>query len=347
MHVSDLETPSVLIDMDIMTRNIERMQAHCNTLGLDFRPHIKTHKIPPIARMQLDAGAVGIACQKVSEAEVFAMAGFNDIQIPYNIVGERKTGRLAELAIYNRVTVSADHPTVIAGLADAARKLGMTIRVMIELATEIERTGASSVEVVPLAQRIERDENLHFAGLLVYPSLPSARPALQDALERLHRAGIGVDSVSGGGIGAVQHAAEVPEVTELRVGTYVFNDYTCVQNGTATLDDCAMRVLATCVSRPTQDRGILDSGSKSLSLQSIADGYGYIEEYPDAHIYKLNEEHAYVDFGACAERPVIGERVHVIPVHACVVTNLHNQIYGMRGATVEVTWPVMARGLVW
>src|SRR5512134_2030780 len=118
MNIHDLETPSVLIDLDRMEHNIARMQQRCDDLGLAFRPHIKTHKIPDIARAQLEAGAVGIACQKVSEAEIFAAAGINNIQIPYNIVGEQKTGRLADLALYNRVTVSADHPTVIAGLAD-------------------------------------------------------------------------------------------------------------------------------------------------------------------------------------------------------------------------------------
>lgn len=345
--VHDLETPSVLIDLDVMQRNIARMQSFCNERGLAFRPHIKTHKIPDIARMQIEAGAVGIACQKVSEAEVFAGAGINNIQIPYNIIGERKTARLADLALYNRVTVSADHPNVVAGLADAAKAADITLRVMVELATEIERTGAGLDDVLALAQRIDDDEHLHFAGLLLYPSYPAMRPVLQEALERLHRAGIGVDSVSGGGTGAAMHAADIPELTELRVGTYIFNDWTCVRNGWAALDDCAMRVAVTVVSRPTTDRAILDSGSKTLSSDRYDDRYGHIVEYPQARIYRLNEEHAYVDLSGCDERPVIGERVHVIPVHTCVVTNLHNQLYGHRGETVEVVWPVAARGLVW
>ncbi len=330
-----------------MEANIRRMQDRCNSLGLAFRPHIKTHKIPDIARMQLEAGAVGIACQKVSEAEVFTSAGINDIQIPYNIVGPQKTARLADLSMYNRVTVSADHPTVIAGLADAARALGITIRVMVDLVTDAQRTGAPVEEVVPLAERIDADENLHFAGLLVYPSNPTIRPALQEAVARLDEAGIGVDSGSGGGSGAALHAHEVPELTELRVGTYVFNDWTCVHQGWATLDDCAMTVMAIVVSRPTPDRVILDSGSKTLSSDTFDGTYGHILEYPEARIYKLNEEHGHVDMSACDNRPVIGERVHVIPNHACVVTNLHNQLYGRRGDDVEVTWPVVARGLVW
>jgi D-serine deaminase-like pyridoxal phosphate-dependent protein len=347
VNIHNLETPSVLIDLDRMEANIARMQAHCAALGVAFRPHIKTHKIPAIAQMQIDAGAVGIACQKVSEAEVFAGAGFNDIQIPYNILGAPKTARLANLALYNRVSVSADNPTVIAGLAEAAGANEMSIRVLIELATEIGRTGAQVEDVVQLAKQIEAAENLHFAGLLVYPSNPITRPALQEALTLLNRAGIGVDIVSGGGMGGAHHAADVPELTELRVGTYVFNDWTTVQNGWATLDDCAMRVRATIVSRPNVDRAILDCGSKTLSSDIFEGGYGYIPQYSQARIYRLNEEHAYVDVSACDERPDVGEIVDVIPVHACVVTNLHDTVYGMRGADVEVAWTVQARGKVW
>lgn len=347
MTIHDLETPSVLIDLDRMERNIREMQARCDALGLAFRPHIKTHKIPDIARRQLEAGAVGIACQKVSEAEVFAQAGIHDIQIPYNILGARKTARLADLAHYNRVTVSADSDETIAGLSAAAAAKDMTIRVMVDLATDIERTGAPVERVLGLAQKIDADPHLHFAGLLVYPSNATIRPALQEALGQLHRAGIGVDSVSGGGTGAALQAHEVPELTELRVGTYVFHDWTSVVKGWATLDDCAMRVRATVVSRPTDTRAILDSGSKTLSSDTIDGGYGHIVEYPGARIYKLNEEHAYVDVSACDERPSIGEIVHVVPAHTCVVTNLHNQIYGARGENVEVVWPVAARGLVW
>ena len=346
MHITDLETPSVLIDLDIMAGNIQRMQAICNDHGLDFRPHTKTHKIPAIAQQQLEVGAVGIACQKVSEAEVFAEAGINNIQLPYNIVGESKTRRLVELSTYNRITVSADHTLVVAGLADAAKALDMSIRVMVELGTAIERTGTSPHECVQLAKRIDADPNLHFAGVLVYPSNVSARPALQETLDALHRAGIGVDSVSGGGSGAIQDVGDMTELTELRVGTYIFWDWQSVQKGWTTLDTCAMRVAATVVSRPTSDRAILDSGSKSLAADRYDDRHGYVVEYPEARIYKLNEEHAYVDFSACAERPVIGERVHVIPVHTCVVTNLHNAIYGVRDGLVEETWPVAARGLV-
>lgn len=345
--IHDLETPSVLIDMARMERNIARMQNYCNEHGLAFRPHIKTHKIPDIARMQLDAGAVGIACQKLTEAQVFIDAGFQDVQIPYNILGPKKTARLADMSLYNRVTVSADHPAVVRGLSQAAESRGITIRVMADLATEIERTGAKPAQVIELSKQIDADDNLHFAGIFLYPSYPSIRPDLQEVLDGLHRAGIGVDSVSGGGTGAAFVSHEVPELTEIRVGTYVFNDMNTVVAGWADIEDCAMTVMATVVNRPTETRAILDSGSKTLAADRVADGHGFILQYPDARIYKLNEEHAFVDLSLCDQKPEIGERVEVVPVHTCVVTNLHNQIYGVRGEEVEHVWPVAARGLVW
>jgi D-serine deaminase-like pyridoxal phosphate-dependent protein len=342
-----LETPSVLIDLQRMETNIARMQALCDEAGLRFRPHVKTHKIPDIALLHLEAGAAGIACQKVSEAEVFAQAGINDIHIPYPIVGAQKAAQAANLALYTRLVVAADNPKVIAGLAEAARANEISLRVMIELATELQRTGCAVEDVVQLAQQIDADENLHFAGLMVYPSYPGIRPTLQEALTRLAQSGIGVDIVSGGGTGAAHYAADIPELTELRVGTYIFNDWTTVLNGWASLEQCAMRVSATVISRPSAERVILDCGSKTLSSDSMDGSYGFILEYPLAKLYRLNEEHAFVDVRDCDSRPDVGERVHVIPIHACVVTNLHNTLYGVRGDSVEVTWPVAARGKVW
>ena len=345
-HSRDLDTPAVLIDLTRMQRNIERMQAYCDRHGLAFRPHIKTHKSPVIASIQREAGAVGIACQKLGEVEVFLDAGFEDIQLPYNIVGPQKTARLAALSRRGRITVSADHSEVLDGLEAAAAAEGVRIRVMPDLETEIERTGASPEQVVALAQQIVASPHLEFAGLFVYPANPVIRPRLQGTLKRLASAGIKVPEVSGGGTGAAQTAHELPELTELRVGTYIFNDMNTVQGGWATLDDCAMSVQVTVVSRPSPDRAILDSGSKTLAADRVNDGHGHIREYPGARIYKLNEEHGFVDLSACERRPRIGEQVHVVPVHTCVVSNLHHRLYGVRDGQVEQEWEVAARGLV-
>ena len=342
----DLDTPAVLIDIPTMLRNIERMQSYCDRHGIAFRPHIKTHKSPEIARIQREAGAVGIACQKLGEVEVFLDAGFDDIQLPFNIVGPQKTARLAALSKRGRITVSADHSDVLEGLEVAAADAGVRIRVMPDLETEIERTGAPPEQVVALAQQIIASPHLEFAGLFLYPANPVIGPRLQEALKRFADAGIEVPEVSGGGTSASRTAHEVPEMTELRVGTYIFNDMNVVTSGGATLDDCAMSVLATVVSRPTADRAILDSGSKTLAADRVNDGHGHIREYPEARIYKLNEEHGFVDLSDCEGRPRIGEQVHVVPVHTCVVSNLHFQLHGVRDGVVEQEWPVAARGLV-
>ena len=345
--VDDLETPSVLIDLDRMEANIAAMQARCDELGISFRPHIKTHKIPDIARRQLDAGAVGIACQKVSEAEVFAAAGITDIQIPYNIVGKRKTRRLAALAAAANVTVTVDSEAVIEGIAEAAQEAGVTINMLIELVSLGERTGTTPQDALRLAKLIEATAGLRFAGLMIYPSVAAIRPRLQATLSLLEQAGIAVETVSGGGSGAAREMQLLPELTEIRVGTYVFWDWNSVSADYVGFDQCAMRVRATVVSANEPSRVILDSGSKAIQSETIDGQYGHILEYPAARLWQVNEEHGYVDCSACERAPVVGEIVHIIPVHTCVVTNLHNQLYGLRGDAIEVVWDVAARGLVW
>lgn len=349
MNIHDLETPAILIDIDRMQRNIQRMQAHCNNLGINFRPHIKTHKSPEIARLQLEAGAVGIACQKLSETQIFVNDGFNNIQIPYNIVGQKKLANLIDIAKSlqsGQITVSADHSLVIQGLADVAEATKIKLNIMVEMATNIQRTGAPIDQITNLAQQIETAPYLQFSGLLVYPSYAINRPALLEAISNLETVGINVPEISGGGTEAAFQADQIPELTELRVGTYVFYDWMHMKKGIATEDDCAMRIAATVVSTPTSDRIILDSGSKTLSSDHVENEFGYIIEYPQARIYQLNEEHAYVDVSQCNQRPTISDRLHIIPAHTCVVTNLANQIHGFRGETVETTWKVAARGLV-
>lgn len=345
--IHDLETPSVLIDLDLMEANIATMQSRCDALGIAFRPHIKTHKIPDIARRQLAAGATGIACQKVSEAEVFADAGFDDIQIPYNIVGARKTRRLAALADKAKLTVTVDSQPVIDGIAAAAQAVGSTIHMMVELVSLGQRTGTTPEAALAFARRIQATDNLRFAGVMVYPSDAAIRPRLLETLALLETAGIPVESVSGGGSGAISDMHLLPELTEMRVGTYVFWDWNSVSGDYAGFDQCAMRVRASVVSANEPGRVILDSGSKSIQSETIDGQFGYIAEYPTARIYKVNEEHGYVDFSACKSAPSVGDIVHIIPVHTCVVTNLHNQLYGLRGDNIEVVWEVAARGLVW
>ena len=345
--IRDLETPSVLIDMDIMEGNIAAMQKRCDDLGIQFRPHIKTHKIPDIARRQIQAGAVGIACQKVSEAEVFADAGFDDIQIPYNILGERKTRRLAALAKRADVTVTVDSRAVVDGIAAAAQQADVTVNMMVELVALNQRTGTTAEHAFELARRISETDGLHFSGVMIYPSDAAIRPRLQKALSLLEDARIKVETVSGGGSGAILESHLLPELTEMRVGTYVFWDWGSVEKGMTTFDRCAMRIRASVVSAHEPSRVILDSGSKTVNAETVNGLLGYVVEYPDARFHQANEEHGFLDFTDCAAMPKVGDIVHIIPVHTCVVTNLHNQLYGVRGEAIEQVWDVAARGLVW
>lgn len=348
MNIHDLETPSVLIDLDLLERNLDAMQAHAEQYGMALRPHIKTHKVPEVARMQVMKGAAGITCQKISEAEVFAAAGFSDIFISYNILGAKKLAKLAQLARRKRITVTTDHPQITAGLAEAAQAHKVEIGVIVDIVTARRRTGAPIEQVPELAKQIDSAPGLRFEGLMVYDDSAEIRPAVQEALGLLAKAGLPVRTVTGGGTGVVLDAPKLPEMTEMRTGSYVYNDLRNVSKGWAKLEDCALSVIATVVSAPARERVILDSGSKAMSSDHDAQlGYGRLMDYPDARIYLLNEEHALVDVSGCPAPPKLGERVRITPWHACVVSNMHDQVYGVRGDQVEVVWPVAARGMVW
>jgi D-serine deaminase-like pyridoxal phosphate-dependent protein len=347
MQIQDLETPSILIDLDIMERNIATIQRQCDALGLQFRPHTKTHKIPAIAQKQIEAGAVGLACQKLTEADIFIEAGFKDIQLPYNIVGEKKTAHLAELAKRAKMSVTVDSLAVIEGIAAAAKAADVTIHILIELVSLQERTGTSPEKALELAQAILKHHCLHFAGLMIYPAEAGVRPRLLETMELLKGAGIPIETVSSGGSGALLEAHSIPELTELRIGTYVFYDWNSVAKNWTSFDDCAMRIRVTVVSANDIKRVIVDSGSKTLNAETLNGCYGYLTDYPEARIYKLNEEHGYIDFSAYGKMPQVGDILHIIPVHTCVVTNLHNRVFAHRGDEIEAIYEVAARGLVW
>lgn len=348
MRVDELETPVPVVDIDRLEANISHLQRYLDERGIANRPHIKTHKIPAIAQMQVNAGAVGITCQKVSEAEVMADAGFTDIFIPYNIVGESKLARLMALAKRVAVSVTADSAYVIRGLSDAAQRAGLTLAVLIECDTGAYRCGVQSPqEAAALARLINQLPNLHFGGLMTYPTSEQTDSFVRETRNLLAIDNLSIERVSGGGTPSMWQVHTHPEVTEHRAGIYVYGDRLTLRSGAVTLDTCALKVHTTVVSRPTQERGILDAGSKSLSsdLHGL-DGYGYICEYPQAKLYALSEEHGHVDFSACERKPEIGERLTIIPNHCCTVTSMFDEVVGARGDEVEVIWQVTARGTV-
>jgi D-serine deaminase-like pyridoxal phosphate-dependent protein len=349
--VAELDTPAVVIDLDIVEANIKRAQDTLSGHGLANRPHIKTHKIPALAKMQINAGAVGITCQKLGEVEVMADAGAaDDILLTYNVLGEAKGERLAALIRrLKRMAVVLDNEVVARGLSEAGRRHGVDIRFLIECDTGFNRNGVQSPQAaLDLAQRSMRMPNMQFEGLMTFPTAkPEQRLWLERALQLLNGAGIAVPVVSGGGSPSLKGCGDFPMLTEYRAGTYIYNDVMQVTAGAATWDDCAMTVRATVVSRPTEDRAVLDAGSKVMTYeQYYAKGFGRIVEYPDAQITGFSEEHGIVDLSGLAKKPKIGEVVSVIPNHCCVVTNMMDEVYAARKGVVEAVYPVAARGKV-
>ncbi len=348
MDIDNLDTPVAVVDLDRLEANIARLQAYLDAHGIANRPHIKTHKIPAIAHMQKQQGAIGITCQKIGEAEVMATAGLDDIFLPYNIIGKQKLERLMALARRVTLSVTADSPVIVQGLSQAARRAGLTLTVLVECDTGYGRCGVQSpAEAADLARQIARSPALHFGGLMTYPTPDALDDYVRAVRSLLQAEGLHIERVSGGGTACMWQAHTHPELTEHRAGMYVYGDRLTLRSGAVTLDTCAFYILTTVVSRPTPTRGILDAGSKCFSSDLFGlDGYGYIREYPQAKIYVLSEEHAHVDFSECDHRPEIGERVTVIPNHCCAVSNLFDEVIGFRGRKVEVTWPVAARGTV-
>ncbi len=348
MHLTELETPVPVVDIDRLEANISRLQGYLDEHKIANRPHIKTHKIPAIARLQMDAGAVGITCQKVSEAEIMADAGFDDIFIAYNIIGESKLRRLMGLAARCKLSVSADSAYTTQGLSNAAGQAGLTLTTLVECDTGGHRCGVQSPqEAADLARLISGLPNLHFGGLMTFPASEHLDDFVRATRSLLKDDNLHIERVSGGGSPGMWQAHTHREMTEYRAGIYVYGDRLSLRSGAVTLDTCALKIFTTIVSRPTAERGIIDAGSKTLSADLHGlDGYGHICEYPEAKIYALSEEHGHVDFSACARKPEIGERVSIIPNHCCMVTSLFDEVVGARGDQVEVTWQVAARSTV-
>lgn len=351
--IAELSTPLPIIDEDRLAANIARVQSYMDSHGLAFRPHIKTHKIPAIAAKQVKAGAKGINCQKITEAEVFADHGFEDLLITFNILGSEKHKRL--VALNTRISglkVVADSETTVRGLSCAFSQT-RPLTVLVECDTGGGRCGVQSPEeAVALAETITAAPGLTFGGILTYPKADTEEAVeafFAATLAGLTARGIPSPIVSNGGTPSLFSAHKVTSATEHRAGTYVYNDRAMARSGHCSLDDCAMHILATVVSRPTADRAILDAGSKALTSDLLGfSDYGMIIEYPDAVISGLSEEHGTVDLSKVdGRRPEIGEKVRIIPNHTCVVSNLFDFMTFHRDGIVTRVEEVAARGLVW
>jgi D-serine deaminase-like pyridoxal phosphate-dependent protein len=349
--IMDLDTPALLVDGARLRRNIAAMQAAADAGGVALRPHTKTHKSPIIARMQVAAGARGITVAKVGEAEVMVDAGFDDLFIAYPLIGEAKYRRLARLLDRARIAVAADSLEGVAALSAFFGPRGLRLPVVVEVDTGFRRTGvASDAEAIALALAIENAPGLLFGGLMEFGgqaygacSEEERRTMGHAEGQRLAALGLPPPVVTTGSTPSMPFVAEVAGVTEVRPGVYVFGDLKQVELGTLARDECALSVLATVVSRPAPGRIILDCGTKALSSDHYATlTYGELKAYPGVRIARATEEHGIIEG---ADLPLrIGDKVEVLPNHACATCNMHDDLVLVEDGQAVDTWPVLGRG---
>ncbi len=348
----DIDTPAVLIDEAVALRNIATFQKHCDSHGIRFRPHIKTHKTSHFAKAQIQAGACGINCQKVSEANaLLEKGGIDDILITFNILGESKLAALRTLAQRVRLSVVADSETCVDGLANAFRDSPEPLTVLVECDTGAGRCGVITPQQArDLAKHIVSQPGLRFGGLMTYPDVGGAvkvQQFMSDAKALIESDGTPVPVISSGGSPDMWDAQHANVVTEYRAGTYIYNDRSLVERGTCTEQDCALSVLATVVSTPAPDRAVIDAGSKVLTSDLLGlDGHGLVVGHPELSVAQLSEEHGHIKSSGETGLKV-GDRLQIIPNHACVVSNMLDKVVLTRdGASIQ-TLPVDARGCVW
>jgi D-serine deaminase-like pyridoxal phosphate-dependent protein len=366
MRAADIDTPALLVDLDVMEHNLRRVADYTRKHGLRLRPHTKTHKSPRIGRRQLELGAAGLTVAKVGEAEVMleAMpeAGPADMLVAYPVIGRTKLERLMAVARRARVTVSLDSLCAAQQLSEAAQAAGVKIAVLAETDVGLGRVGVTpGAELLDLARGIERLAGLTFEGIAFYPghikdngeqgteALAALGGLIQSILADFRREGIEARIVSGGSTPSLYHSHELAGLNEIRPGTYVYNDWNTVASGACTPDECAAALLVTVVSTARPGQIIVDGGSKTFSSDRLTGSgpestFGHVVEAPEAVFHKMNEEHGYVDVTRCGRKFAIGERLRIIPNHICVAVNLHERVYGTRSGEVEEVWEVAGRG---
>jgi D-serine deaminase-like pyridoxal phosphate-dependent protein len=331
MHIDELETPALVIDLDIMEANLQRVADYAAKHKLRLRPHTKTHKIPALGKRQIELGAAGLTVAKTTEAQVMLRAEPRDLLVAYPVLGKKKLDRLMEVARKTAVTVSLDSSFAARQLSEAARDAGLEIGVLAEVDAGLGRVGVKpGAPLVALASEIDSLPRLRFEGIAFYPghlrkmdeqgrtALDALARLLETACGELAAAGLSPHIVSGGSTPSLYHSHELPYLN------------------------------ATVVSTAHDGQAIIDGGSKTFSSDlAAAPGpptFGHIVEAPAAAFVKMNEEHGYIDVTAAGHRFEIGSRVHVIPNHICVAMNLHERVHGVRGNQVETTWEVAGRG---
>jgi len=358
-----LDTPCLVVDEGIMRRNIEEMAAFADGLGVALRPHMKTHKTPQVARLQIEAGAVGATCAKIGEAEALVEGGgVTDVLLAYPTVGEPKIRRLLALMDRAQVAVALDGREAAEALSRAMVAAGKVLKVYVEVNTGQDRAGArAGEEATALAIDLARLPGLRVVGVMTHEGQANAAApeaiaatalaagrALVETAAAIRDFGIDVLHVSVGSTPATPYTPTVPGVTEMRPGTYVFNDNTAFRHGRMGPERCAARIVATVVSRPAPERAVLDAGSKTLAMDRSPShpGHGYVVGHPTVEIARLSEEHGVVVLPPDEPGFGVGDRVEIIPNHICPSVNLMDEIHVVREGRVVETWAVTARGKV-
>ena len=360
MKIHDLDTPTIVIDVDVMEKNIRRVADYAREHALRLRPHTKTHKIPELGRMQVASGAAGLTVAKVSEAEVMLKAEPPDMLIAYPLIGAPKLARLMKLPAAD-VTVALDSEQGACDLSQAAAAAGRTIGVLAEMDAGLHRVGVRpGPELVNLVKCIASLPGLDFRGIAFYPghvksldengleALRQVDQTVSAAVEEVEAAGFAVGIVSGGSTPALYESHRVKRLNEIRPGTYIFNDRNTWLCGACAFEDCAASVLVTVASTAVEGQMIIDGGSKTFSSDRCvvpdAPGFGHFPDEPAAVLEKMNEEHGFVNLERAQRRWRVGEKVRVVPNHICVAMNLHETVYGIRGEDVVASWKVEGRG---
>ncbi len=356
-HKSELDTPALLINLDIMENNIQKMADYFTTVSAKLRPHLKTHKSPTIAQKQITAGAIGITCAKLGEAETLINADIPDILIANQIVGKQKIVRLVNLAKTSDIMIAVDNAQNIQDLSDAAKTKNVSIRILVEVNIGMNRCGVEpGLATYELARKVIKCPNLKFEGLMGYEGHTVANPnrteretatraamlQLVETKDYLEKNGINVSIMSGGGTGTYDITGSMPEMTEIQAGSYVFMDSTYHNvEGVGEKFDCALSVLATVVSRPDKNRIIVDTGLKVITKEfGIPQPLGF----SGIEMTSLSEEHGKLlvsDEGFSLQS---GDKLEILPTHCCTTVNLHDRYFGIRGDMVETIWEITARG---
>ncbi|MDZ4849793.1 MAG: alanine racemase [Pirellulaceae bacterium] len=343
MKLAEIPTPALVVDLAIVQQNIDRLASYASKHRLNVRPHTKTHKNREMATMQLAAGAIGLTMAKVGETEVLADL-CDDLLIAYPMVDGPRVQRIAELARTRTIRVAVDSIFAADAIATAARSAKSTVGLLVEIDVGMGRVGvATPSDALKLAEHISSLQGVRLDGLMCYPgqiwaAADEQAAALGWVAEKLHETldlwkqnGLQAKIVSGGSTPTAYQSHLVPQYTEIRPGTYIFNDVNEWRGGFAAFDDCAARIIATVVSDAVPNQVVIDGGTKTFTSDlchpAKESGHGFMVEYPLAKIVRLSEEHGQVDVSTLEQRPKVGERVSVIPNHICPCVNLQDRIW--------------------